>query len=311
MMPQRPTSSSRTGLRPRWILLAAAAVAMLSVILLFWPKPELVYEDRTVTEWSLDLLSPLAAVRSHATVTLQEIGPDAIPGLLRQLERRDSLLKRPFIALAPRLPVSWRRAFTGAMRPFDPSDGRLAAATALRLYGTNVPPEPLLRRLRDVERSIAAQAAVTLAAIGAPAVPGLIQALDDPEPWVRAMACQALIGLGPDAAPAAGPLARCLADPELQIAHQAASALLRIGPPAVPHLESSLSHPNPQVRSHAARVLGSLGRPARGTAPALLRAAHDPDPLVQREVRNALRMLAPDLAFDDRPDEGSGDPPLP
>jgi HEAT repeat protein len=308
-MPPGPTPTAGSRARRRWIFFAAVAVAISSLAILFWPEPEPIYEDRTATEWSLDLLSPLAAVRSNATVTLQKIGPEAIPSLLRQLERRDSLLKRPFIALAPHLPVSWRRAFTGAMRPFEPSDGRLAAATALRLYGTNVPPEPLLRRLRDVERSIAAQAAVTLAAVGPPAVPGLIQALDDREAWVRAMACQALIGLGPDAAPAVGALARCLDDRELQIAHQAASALLRIGPPAVPYLESSLSHPNPNVRYHAARVLGSLGGRARGTVPALIKAAHDPDPAVQGEARRALRVIAPDLALDDPPADHSDDGP--
>jgi HEAT repeat protein len=287
--------------RRRWLL--TGAIALLAAVgflaLWFWPEPEILYENRTVTEWSLDLLSPQVAVRNNATVSLRAIGPEAVPALVRQLERRDSLLKRPFIALAPQLPVSWRRKFTGTMRPFEPSDGRLAAAMALSLFGTNVPVEPLLRRLRDVEKGVAAQAANSLAAIGPTSLPGLIEAADDSIPWVRAMACQALSQLGSSAAPAAEVLSRRLSDGELQIAAQAANALRNIGTPAVEHLISALNHPDPRSRYHAARTLVAIGRPARTAVPALIVAARDSDPSVKREARSALRILAPEVLLDD------------
>jgi HEAT repeat protein len=298
MMPSRANPPTR-----RWLLpVAAIAVVLLLLGLLaprLWLEPEPRFENRSVTEWSLDLLSPLALVRSNATVSLRAIGPIAIPPLVRQLERGDSLLKQPYIALAPRLPVSWRRKFRSTVRPFQASEGRLAAAMALSLYAPHVPVEPLLRRLRDVDKAVAAQAANTLAAIGPASLPGLMQAADDPTPWVRAMACQALSKLGPTAAPAAEVLARRLGDGELQIAEQAAHVLLRMGAPAVPHLTSALTSPDPRSRYHAARSLGSMGRPARSAVPALLVAAADSDPSVQREARNALRILAPDLVIEE------------
>jgi HEAT repeat protein len=287
--------------RRRRLLIAAACILLVFgfIALLSWPEPEPRYENRTVTEWSLDLNSPYPEVRSNATVTIRSLGSEAVPPLVRQLDSRDSLLKRPFLALAPRLPVSWRRKFIRAMRPFEPAAERLAAVKALACLGTNAPVVPLLRLLRDSDRQLAAETANALASIGPASVPGFVQALEDPEPRVRALACYGLSRLGRGAAEAAPALVRRLNDRELQIASQAANALLQIGPSAVPSLARAVTDPDPITRYHAARTLGSMGYPARIAVPELVIAAQDIDPSVKREARNALRILAPDLALND------------
>jgi hypothetical protein len=293
---------SRVKPSPRRLLLIAAAFILLAfgfIALLVWPEPEPRYENRTLTEWSLDLNSPFPEVRSNATVTIRSMGPEAVPPLVRQLDSRDSLLKRPFLALAPRLPVSWRRKFMRTMRPFEPAAERLAAVKALACLGTNAPVGPLLRLLRHTDRQLAAEAANALVSMGSAAVPSLVQALEDPEPGVRALACYGLSRIGRSAAEAAPALVRRLNDRELQIASQAANALLQIGPPATPALVRALSDPDPITRYHAARTLGSMGHSARSAVPELVVAAHDIDPSVRREARNALRILAPDFPLND------------
>jgi HEAT repeat protein len=291
-MPSRAKSPRRWLL----ILVAAVLVAIACIALLSWPEPERLYENRTLREWSLDLNSPLPEVRNNATSILRSIGREAVPPLVRQLESRDSLLKRPFLALAPRLPVSWRRKFIRAMRPFEPADERLGAVKALACLGTNAPVAPLLPLLRHSDRQLSAESATALASIGPASVPGLILALDDPEPLVRSLACYSLSRIGRGAAEAAPALIRRLSDRELQIAAQAANALVQIGPVATPALARALNDPDPMTRYHAAKTLGSLGYSARSAVPALMVAAQDMDPSVRREAQIALRILAPDLA---------------
>jgi HEAT repeat protein len=286
--------------RSSWWVACVVVLGLAGVVwLVLRSDPEPVYENRTVTEWSLDLISPFAATRTTAADRLRAIGPEAVPHLTRQLHRRDSSLKRPFIAVAPRLPVSWRRAFLRSLRLFDPADERLAAALALQLYGSHVPPEPLLRALRQDDGRLSSESATALAAVGPAAVPGLIDALEDPQPRVRALACYALSRMRPAPPEAAPALARRLTDPELQIAGQAAHALQQIGTPAVPHLIQVLQEADPRGRQHAALALGAMGRQGQPAVPTLLAALEDEEGSVREQARKALRNLAPDLVPED------------
>jgi HEAT repeat protein len=270
----------------------------LVVFLMVWGGRvrEPVYEGRAVSEWSLDLISPRPELRSNATVVLREAGPDAVPALIRQLRRRDSVLKRPFIAVAPRLPVSWRRSFLRFVRPFNPADERKAAAAAMSLMGTNVPVEPLLRALRDRDPQVGSFSAVALGSIGGASVAGLIEALEDREARIRSLACYGLGLMGPEAAAAVPALSERFSDGELQIAEQAAWALSRIGKAAVPGLVLKLGDPEPRARLLAARTLGQMGRSAKGSVSALLVAVGDSDATVRKEVLEALQKIAPGIS---------------
>lgn len=258
-----------------------------------WLSRPPTYGGRTITEWSLDLLSPELAVRTNASQTLQSIGPSAVPALSRQLQRRDTWLRKPFMSVSSRLPDTWRRAFVLYYHPFSAMDERFAAVNALALFGTNAPVDLLVIALRDPERRLANQAAVALSRCGPAAVPGLTIALRDPNPEVRSLACSTLSQIGLPAATAAPELAALLADADPHRVALAAHALTRIGPAAVPHLVEALNHPRPMVREKAALALGQLGYSARSALPALEKSLEDEHPAVRNSARAALRAIAP------------------
>src|SRR6185503_18829487 len=155
--------------------------ALLLVVFNALGKPEPVYRGRTVTAWARDLNNPDPLVRSNATEAVRALGPEAAPALARTLGKRDSLFKKPFLAFAPRLPVTWRQKLSRVLKPFNATADRLGAVQALGLLGTNAPVQPFLKALRDPDRQVSALAAAALGGIGAPAVPGLVAALDDPD----------------------------------------------------------------------------------------------------------------------------------
>ena len=276
------------------LFVVAGAALMCWVICEVWLHRQPVYEGRTVTEWSLDLLRPPLSTQNEAARALQNIGPEAaIPPLSRQLGRRDTWLRAPFLAVSSQLPPSWRRAFVRFYQPFRAMDERLAAVHALALFGTNAPVDLLVATLRDPERQLANQAAFALTRCGPNAVPGLAIALGDPNPDVRSLACSTLSRIGRPAAAAAPELAALLSDPDPQLVAMAAHALATVGPASVPHLIQALDHPLPLVREKAAFALGQLGYPARSAVAELERSLEDENPGVRKQARAALRAIAP------------------
>jgi hypothetical protein len=93
-------------------------------------------------------------------------------------------------------------------------------------------------------------AEVALGRIGAPAVPALIDMLQNPDPAVRKKAIEVLGRMGEDAAPAVPALTALLNDPDLAVRKAAARTLGQIGPEAqaaVPALMRTLFNP-PQLQ---------------------------------------------------------------
>jgi HEAT repeat protein len=251
------------------------------------------HDARTVREWSLDLLNPAHSTRTNAARVLQSIGPEAIPPLVRQLHRRDSWLREPFLAVSSQLPVSWRRAFIRSFQPFQSRDERLAASTALVLFGTNVPIDVLLKTLRNPDRQLAGQAATALGGYGSGAVPGLTAALRESDTQLRRLACYALSQIGQTAEPASQHLAALLSDPEPHTMAVAAYALTTIGPSSIPYFVDALQHPQPRVREKAAFSLSQFRAAATNAIPSLELLLDDEDPAVRRNVILALRVIAP------------------
>ncbi|PYM14069.1 MAG: hypothetical protein DME18_07550 [Verrucomicrobia bacterium] len=236
-------------LKRRWPILLAVALGIAAAVVAVNRRspPEPVYKGKTVTAWARDMNTSDPLVRSNAALALEAIGPYAVPVLVQSLDRRDSILKRLFLSLAPKLPVWFRRSFIRAFRPFDAVNDRLAAVNALGALGTNAPVRALTRALHDPERQIAVQAATALGNIGKLAVPELIRALNDKDGYVRSMACYAISKIGPDAPGAAPVLIQRLTDSFVGIPAQAVDALGRIGRPAVVALSGALKSPDEQV----------------------------------------------------------------
>lgn len=93
---------------------------------------------------------------------------------------------------------------------------------------------------------------------------------------VRQTATDSLARIGLPAMPA---LIDALRDPSADVRDRAAQALARIGPPArqaVPSLIDALNDPDWRVRRSAARALGQIGPAAEEAVPALIEVIRDP-----------------------------------
>ncbi len=121
-------------------------------------------------------------------------------------------------------------------------------------------------------------ASQSLARIGRPAVPALLNALASDQPRVRAGAAHALGLIRPPLPPALAPLQTALKDRDEHVRYQAALALLRLGQKAdvvTPVLNDLLRALTPAIRLETALLLQELGSAAKTTAPALVEALRD------------------------------------
>lgn len=147
----------------------------------------------------------------------------------------------------------------------------------------------LAERLRSLHNVRAHAAAVLGQLEDQRAVPALLGALSDADPFVRLESVAALGRLKPRGAVA--DLSKVLHDPDTRVRLMAVVVLGRQGDPtAGPVLRQVLSDPEPGVRGQAALALGLLGdRDAR--EPLGKMAEEDPDPTAQQSARTALERL--------------------
>ena len=147
---------------------------------------------------------------------------------------------------------------------------RMAAAETLNEIK---PPAPaavpmLIEALKDETQSVRYSAALALGRYEEPqrgaALPALIDALQDKDEWVRCMAAKSL-------------------------AHYQAGAQQ-----AVPTMVNILSREKPNLRGHAAAILGEFGPAASSAAPVLQKARHDGDKFVRDAAeKRALEAVSP------------------
>lgn len=132
----------------------------------------------------------------------------------------------------------------------------------------------------------------------ADALPGLIRALSDADPHVRAEAAVDLGQLGSPARDGVAPLTAALRDADGHVRVYAAEALGLIDPrhrDPVTVLSEALAHRDPALRTAAADALVSLGPRAEAAIPDLLGLLQkDADPGVRRTAAYALGQIAPE-----------------
>ena len=140
----------------------------------------------------------------------------------------------------------------------------------------------LLRSDKTDDRWWAARA---LAAMERPeATAYLLHAVDDPDEQVRECI---VLGLGErHASEAIGSIIPLLASEDLMMARLSIDALVKIGKPAVASLTDALQHPDPQVRSGAARALATVADPK--SIPALMSVIEDESALVRYWAEQGL-----------------------
>ncbi|MEK6237744.1 MAG: HEAT repeat domain-containing protein, partial [Planctomycetales bacterium] len=128
------------------------------------------------------------------------------------------------------------------------------------------------------QRRSAARALAGLSRRAAPAVPAMIEALqDEPDRQARWMLLFGLGRIGPAAAPLVPAIFKALGRMEGATPPYVTSELFaNLGPAAIPHLIEALENPDGRVREIAASVLGKIGPPAKAATPALVRLTRDP-----------------------------------
>ena len=137
---------------------------------------------------------------------------------------------------------------------------QLDAVFALSAIGRPAVPH-MVELLDENDWWLRAAAADVLGDLGTTAsdtVPYLTRTLDDEAEWVRRNAVEALGNIGPDAAEAVPTLSRRLQDSESWIRHNAALSLAKIGPSAaqaVPDLRKNIDDEDRYARANAAVAL--------------------------------------------------------
>ena len=141
---------------------------------------------------------------------------------------------------------------------------QLDAVFALSAAG--LPAVPHMVELLDENdwwlRAAAADVLGDLGTTASDTVPHLTRVLDDEAEWVRRNAVEALGNIGPAAAEAVPALSRRLQDSESWIRHNAALALAKIGPTAteaVPALRKNIDDEDRYARANAAVALERIG----------------------------------------------------
>lgn len=151
----------------------------------------------------------------------------------------------------------------------------------------------LAKHLQSKDKAVVAEALQALAALGEPAVPALIKALQLPEH--RPLAASILAQIGPPAKAAVPGLIEVVANDASPVAKR--EALLALGcigegaAAAAPAATAALADRHEKVMLAACFALSKFGPAAKPAIPALKKLASDKDDLVRQEATKALSAI--------------------
>lgn len=285
----------------RQAVLTVLLAGSIAGIFLFSHRREPRYEGKTWRQWITQLRSGNENEDSRAqraTVALQQMAPQSVPILIRELRHRESVLALLSARYGSHLPPIWRRWLPQAG---EAPVIRAAAADALGAIGSPAKVAiPFLRTaLVDEVELVRANAAIALGRMGPlahEAVPSLASLLGDSESQVRICAANALGKIGPDGRRAVASLVESLNDPVPLVRASAASALGKINVVSwlvVPALIGVLKDSDEFARSSAVMSIGRFGARAAQATPALASALTDPSYPVRICAAEALGEIGP------------------
>ena len=137
-------------------------------------------------------------------------------------------------------------------------------------------------------------AVFALSAVGRPAVPHMVELLDEKDWWLRAAAADVLGDLGTTASDTVPHLTRVLDDEAEWVRRNAVEALGNIGPAAaeaVPALSRRLQDSESWIRHNAALALAKIGPTATEAVPALRKNIDDEDRYARANAAVALERI--------------------
>ena len=244
--------------------------------------------------------------RTAATFVLGELGSvpaDAEKTIWSNAKGHDPLLSTVSIWVLTRMhpeDTNLRRAATEhLMTRLKDQDAyvRVVAARALAA----LPPAPEItlpiweKAMKDADATTVHHALDALAALGAPAVPRLVDILEKHKE-LRVEVAYTLGQMGPAAAGATDALAKLVADEDVNLATEAILALGKIGPAAkgaVPALCEALQRGG-EINTHAIIVtLGNIGPAAAVAKPMVLKAMQSEDKALAVVAASTLTQIEP------------------
>ena len=302
----RPLVKEKTGIFAVLLVITLALVAL--TLLRSPPKPALpdpVFNGKAASVWTRQFILDESYEAQNA---LQQIGAPAVPYLIPNLERRDSIFNSAYVKLWPVLPTILKSRL---QPPLLSREARMRAVVAFREIG---PParqavSALIERLRDKDATIRLHSAIALGNIGPDAkaaVPALKPFLKENQEvrvytaiaiWkiehntpetlpvleqglqaakFRWAAAVFLGEMGPAAEHAIPLLEKATKSADKETASLAVQALAQISPGTVPILLETLKDPDPGMRISAAVALGRLGLSAKEAVPDLTALLKDP-----------------------------------
>jgi HEAT repeat protein len=251
--------------RPKleFLIVVAAGIGTTCWLVLRTRDP--VYQGQTLSYW-FDQFN--TTNRPQAAMAIRQIGTNAVPFLLEKAKSKDgdTLYERLYRTIYFRAPTILQR--------------RLAL------------PNP-------IENTYDYRVASALQLLGLPAVPQLIEAMEDRNSKVRLAAVRVTGLIGPEANTAVPTLAKLVNDSNGEVRVEAVSALSIMGPNkklAIPALIGALNDSNrgPKpgmtvyVKENAARVLGEIGPEARAAVSPLTKLLSDTNSYAREQAAIAL-----------------------
>ena len=297
----------------RWlgVTVAVLTLAIALILLRNWTGDKGVrYHGKTVAEWST-LVFGQQAQADEASAALKQMGPAAVPDLVKLLGARDAFLQPQIRSMVRGWPApfgKWLAPFTTRLPAAWVKRG---AARSLAIIG---PPAreavpALLVSLKDPDEGFAWEAAGALGRIGEPSLPGLLEAMRAPMASTRRAAAYALGGIGTKPDVVVPPLVVALHDADASVVSSASGSLGKLGLPAMAQLVIVVGHEQGNIRQRAARLVlqcygdwtglqtntvsSDVTRAERQQAIAELGSAGPPDDLTLQIWTGALRDPAP------------------
>lgn len=283
-------------MRRKWkigLVLAGAAVAFGAFWL--WPSQEPAYEGKRLSEWLdegliLEMNPQIyngSSRHRHILEAVRTIGTNAIPFLLRDMERKE-----------PR----WLGSVKDRANSLTVINGtqlrrwRLHRSVwGFHVLGTNAAPAlEMLLVLYDGNGDAIGSAEAALRALGPVAVPELVKRLSATNWVTRLRAAETLCCMGDAGESAIPELVGLVGDTNGAVRQNAVMALKFINRQPdrlVPLFRRLLGDSNVMIRADAAWGLGRFGLSAKEAIPDLIRATNDPNPTVVNSARQALKQI--------------------
>lgn len=296
-------------LRRKTLLAASLLVGGLVLLLYLWSERVIqsrTYQDRGISEWALQLLSPSPVARHEAARVFHTLGKRAEPELRRMLHARDSRVRSFIWAKSASIPGFLRRPvllLTGIPRS---TTSHLAAAQGLALIGAGDAEtrDALIKALEDPSTEVRL-AALNAGSTLTDAPPLLLHGLANSNSSVRFTALY-LIGESSAARTNLADVIARLGDPDEQVrvtaariiadlARQDASAQPTSHPAGEAALDfarnpllSLMSDPSPAVRQYSLEALGALRSADEPLIALFCQALRDPEPKVRFAAVSAI-----------------------